>query len=202
MVKTKESLFQRIEKMHPYQTLMYLGMLGSGLIFLFMTAGFLASNTDLLQQNGYKIPRSFIIGTFVLLISGFTVSKLIVYFRDENIEKLRNYMAWTFVLGLVFTVFQFLGWKELKDMGVDFSGFPSGSFLYVLSGIHIFHLLGAMVFSLIMLFQYRQKSADEVQQLILLTNPYERMRIKLFMDYWHFMDLIWLVLFLIFVLTF
>lgn len=202
MAKRKESLFQRIENMHPYQTLMYLGMLGSGLIFLFMTVAFLASNTDLLQQNGFKIPRSFIIGTFILLISGYTVSKLVLHFREENIEKLRNYLAWTFVLGLSFTAFQFLGWRELKNMGVNFSGFPSGSFLYVLSGIHIFHLVGAMVFSLIMLFQFRQKSADEVQQLLLLTNPYEKMRLKLFTNYWHFMDLIWLVLFLIFVLTF
>lgn len=202
MAKRKESLFQRIENMHPYQTLMYLGMLGSGLIFLFMTVAFLASNTDLLQQNGFKIPRSFIIGTFILLISGYTVSKLVLHFREENIEKLRNYLAWTFVLGLSFTAFQFLGWRELKNMGVNFSGFPSGSFLYILSGIHIFHLAGAMVFSLIMLFQFRQKSTDELQRLLLLTNPYEKMRLKLFTNYWHFMDLIWLVLFLIFVLTF
>ncbi|MDX5478317.1 MAG: cytochrome C oxidase subunit III, partial [Cyclobacteriaceae bacterium] len=37
MEKTKVTLLQRIENLHPYQTLMYLGMLGSGLIFLFMT---------------------------------------------------------------------------------------------------------------------------------------------------------------------
>jgi cytochrome c oxidase subunit 3 len=36
----------------------------------------------------------------------------------------------------------------------------------------------------------------------MLTNPFEKMRIRLFTTYWHFMDLIWLVLFLVFVLTF
>jgi cytochrome c oxidase subunit III len=87
-------------------------------------------------------------------------------------------------------------------MGVDFKGLPSGSFLYVLSGIHIFHLVGVMIFSVIMLVQYNKKGKSEIEQILMLTNPFERMRIRLFTTYWHFMDLIWLVLFLVFVLTF
>lgn len=202
MTKSKETLLTRIERMHPYQTLVYLGMVGSGLVFLFLTAAFLVSNTDIFEQLGHRIPRLFILSTFILLISAFTVSKLMVHYMDENLEKLRNYLAWTFVLGLVFATMQFLGWREMHRMGLDFRGFPSGSYLYVLSGIHIFHLLGAMGFSLIMLIQFRQKSHNEIQQLILLTNPFEKMRIRLFTEYWHFMDLVWLVLFLVFVFAF
>jgi cytochrome c oxidase subunit III len=202
MEKTKETWFQKVEKMHPYQTLMYLGMFGSGLIFLFMTVAFLSSGTGFFEQYGHKIPKAFIVSTLVILFSGFTVSKLMDHFNEENLEKLKSKLVLTAVLGLVFTILQFFGWRELTVMGVDFRGLPSGSFLYVLSGIHIFHLLGVMVFSLIMLVQYHQNGKSEIQQILMLTNPFERMRIRLFTTYWHFMDLIWLVLFLVFVLTF
>jgi cytochrome c oxidase subunit 3 len=202
MEKTKESWIQRVEKMHPYQTLMYLGMFGSGLIFLFMTVAFLASGTGYFEQYGHKIPKAFILSTFVILYSGYTVSKLLIYFNEENLEKLKSSLLLTTILGLVFTILQFFGWRELTLMGVDFRGLPSGSFLYVLSGIHIFHLLGVMIFSVIMLVQYNQKSKSEIHLILMLTNPFEKMRIKLFTIYWHFMDLIWMILFLVFVLTF
>jgi cytochrome c oxidase subunit 3 len=202
MEKTKESWLQRVEKMHPYQTMMFLGMFGSGLIFLFLTVAFLASGTGYFEQYGHKIPKAFILSTFVILFSGYTVSKLLIYFNEENLEKLKSNLVLTAILGVIFTVLQFFGWRELTMMGVDFKGLPSGSFLYILSGIHIFHLLGVMIFSIIMLVQYNQNGKSEIQQILMLTNPFEKMRIRLFTTYWHFMDLIWLVLFLVFVLTF
>ena len=87
-------------------------------------------------------------------------------------------------------------------MGINFTGLPSGSFLYLLSGIHIVHLLGAMVFALILLLKLRNTQSDGIQKLLLITNPYEKMRIRLFTVYWHFMDAVWLILFLLFVLSF
>ncbi len=202
MPKTKRTWFQKIEDMHPYQTMMFLGMFGSGLIFLFMTIAFLASGTAGTEGVGFRMPKSFILSTFVLLVSGYTVSRLIIHYKDEQIEKLKNSLLLTFFLGLIFTVLQFMGWKELSGMGVEFQGFPSGSFLYVLSGIHIFHLIGAMVFAVIMLVQISKVEKDEIQHLLMLTNPFEKMRLTLFTTYWHFMDVIWMILFLIFIVTF
>jgi cytochrome c oxidase subunit 3 len=202
MENPKETWFQKIEKMHPYQTLMYLGMFGSGLIFLFMTVAFLASATGNTEGMGFKMPKSFIISTLVIIISGYTVSKMLLHYKEESLFKLKNSLLSTFLLGIVFTVLQFLGWKELTLIGIDFRGLPSGSFLYVLSGIHIFHLLGAMVFALIMVAKYNKTQKDEIKHLLLLTNPYEKMKIQLFTTYWHFMDVIWLLLFMTFVLTF
>jgi len=202
MEKPKETWFQKIENMHPYQTLMYLGMFGSGLIFLFMTVAFLASATGNTEGLGFKMPKSFILSTFVIIFSGYTVSKMLLHFKEESLLKLKNSLLLTFMLGLAFTILQFVGWKELALLGIDFAGIPSGSFLYVLSGIHVFHLLGAMVFAIIMLVKYNRTEKDEIKHLVLLTNPYEKMQIQLFTTYWHFMDVVWLLLFMIFVLTF
>jgi cytochrome c oxidase subunit 3 len=193
--------FQRIEDMHPYETLLYLGMFGSGLIFLFLTVAFLFSGLDQLGGMNKKIPVSFLISTFLLVSSGYTATRIRIYFQEENAEKVIRALGITLLLGLLFTALQITGWKELQTMGIDFQGIPSGSFLYVLSGIHVFHLLGAMIFAVILWAQLRNRKNDEVKRLILFTNPFEKMRLRLFTVYWQFMDGIWLILFLLFAVS-
>ncbi|WP_194775456.1 cytochrome c oxidase subunit 3 [Pararhodonellum marinum] len=199
--QTKLTWFQKIENMHPYQTLVYLGMFGSGLIFLFMMLAFFVSRPDAGILNHYSIPDAFIASTFTIILSGFYVSRLIPHYQGDNTEGLKNALWTTFLLGIVFTALQFLGWKELQEMGVDFKGYPAGSFIYVLSGIHIFHLLGAMIFALFLLTDLKKTEGDEIKHLYLLVNPYEKMRLKLFATYWYYMDAIWGILFLIFLLA-
>lgn len=199
--KEHQSWLQRLESLHPYETLLYLGMLGSGLIFLFLVIAFLFSGTNQLSGPDRRMPVAFLISTFMLILSGYTAAKMRLHYEEENISALESSLRNTFMLGVVFTILQFAGWKELTAMGINFTGLPSGSFLYVLSGIHIFHLLGAMVFAVILLLQLRKTQEDGIRKLILVTNPFEKMRIRLFTVYWHFMDVIWLVLFLLFVLS-
>ena len=121
-----------------------------------------------------KIPVSFLISTFLLVSSGYTATRIRIYFQEENAEKVIRALGVTLLLGLLFTSLQITGWKELQSMGIDFQGIPSGSFLYVLSGIHVFHLLGAMIFAVILWAQLRNRKNDEVKRLILFTNPFEK----------------------------
>jgi cytochrome c oxidase subunit 3 len=176
-------------------------MFGSGLIFLFLTVAFLFSGLDQLGGMNKKIPVSFLISTFLLVSSGYTATRIRIYFQEENAEKVIQALGITLLLGLLFTALQITGWKELQTMGIDFQGIPSGSFLYVLSGIHVFHLLGAMIFAVILWAQLRNRKNDEVKRLILFTNPFEKMRLRLFTVYWQFMDGIWLILFLLFAVS-
>jgi cytochrome c oxidase subunit III len=204
MNRTKEpqTWLQRLESLHPYETLLYLGMIGSGLIFLFLVVAFLYSGINQLAGFNHRIPVAFLISTFLLILSGYTASQMRLNYQEENIPKLEKSLRNTFMLGVIFTILQFAGWKELDDMGINFTGIPSGSFLYLLSGIHVFHLLGAMVFAIILLLQLRKTQEDGIRKLILITNPFEKMRIRLFTVYWHFMDAIWLILFFLFILSF
>jgi cytochrome c oxidase subunit 3 len=194
--------FQRLEKQHPYETLLYLAMLGSGIIFLFLALAFLFSGRQSLQGLNEQVPFAFLVSTFLLVLSGYTAVKMRLYYQEENIVKLNRALQATFSLGLLFMVFQVLGWKELTDKGINFTGIPSGSFLYVLSGIHVLHLLGAMIFAAILLVELRKTQQDVVRRLVWSTNPYEKLRIRLFTVYWQFMDAVWLILFLLFVISF
>lgn len=196
------SWLQRLERRHPYETLLYLGMLGSGLIFLFLTVAFLFSGIENLEGLNRKVPVSFLISTLLLIISGHTATQMRLHYQEERTDLLLKSLRNTILLGLGFSILQISGWFELDRMGISFSGLPSGSFLYVLTGIHVFHLAGAMIFAVLLWVEMRKKEADEIHKLILVTNPYEKMRIQLFTVYWHFMDVIWLILFVLFVLSF
>jgi cytochrome c oxidase subunit III len=197
VMSKNQSWFKRLENLHPYQTMLYLGMFGSGLIFLFLTIAFIASGFYPVAKP-FKMPVSFVASTIIILISGFTVSKMLIAYQNENIKALKNHLTSTFILGLIFTGSQLFGWIELTRMGFDFKGLPQGSFLYILSGIHIIHLIGAMIFAMIMVVQYQKKEKDVIQQLVLYINPFEKMRIELFSAYWYFMDIVWLILFFLF----
>lgn len=200
--KETKTWLQRLESLHHYETLLFLGMLGSGLLFLFLTVAFLFSDRKYLEGLNQKVPVSFVVSTILIILSGYTATKMRYYYQEENTVKLQAALRNTLLLGLGFTLFQLVGWLELTNMGVNFTGIPSGSFLYVLSGIHVFHLLGAMIFAIILWRQIRKHQEDQIKNLVLLTNPYEKMRIRLFTVYWHFMDAIWLILFFLFVLSF
>ncbi|MDF2156564.1 cytochrome c oxidase subunit 3 [Algoriphagus sp. CAU 1675] len=200
--KESKTWLNKLESLHPYETMLYLGMLGSGLIFLFLTVAFLFSILNQLEGLGGRIPISFLISTFLLMVSGYSATKMRLYYNEEKTQKIIQSLRNTLILGTLFTLLQFLGWVELQSMNIDFRGIPSGSFLYLLSGIHIFHLLGAMIFAFILWIQLRKTKKDGIQRLIVFTNPFEKMRIRLFTIYWQFMDGIWLILFLLFVLSF
>lgn len=193
---------QRLENLHPYEMLLYLAMVGSGLIFLFLALAFLFSGRQYLQGLNEQMPFAFTVSTFLLVLSGYTAVKMRLHYQEENSAKLYRSLQMTFGLGILFIGFQVLGWLELTDKGINFTGLPSGSFLYVLSGIHVAHLFGAMVFAVILLRELRKIEQDAIRKLVWTKNPYEKLRIRLFTVYWQFMDAIWLVLFLLFVLSF
>ena len=193
---------QRLENLHPYEMLLYLAMVGSGLIFLFLALAFLFSGRQYLQGLNEQMPFAFSVSTFLLVLSGYTAVKMRLHYQEENSAKLYRSLQMTFGLGILFMAFQVLGWIELTDKGINFTGLPSGSFLYVLSGIHVIHLFGAMVFAVILLRELRKIEQDAIRKLVWTKNPFEKLRIRLFTVYWQFMDAIWLVLFLLFVLSF
>ena len=99
---------------------------------------------------------------------------------------LRLSISITFVLGIVFLVMQVIGWGELTRNNVYFVGNPSGSFFYVLSGLHGLHIVSALIvliFALVSAFKLKIH-AKKLSQ------------IEMYVTYWHFLDILWLYLFI------
>lgn len=183
--------------------IMYLGMFGSGLIFLFLTLAFiLIQNPTLSDVRNLNMPYAFLGSSMVMVASGYYVGRIVPSFERESLPEIRKTLGITLALGIVFIVLQVIGWTELENMGLHFTGMPFSSFLYVLTGIHIFHLLGALIYGLVLTFYYKKLQSDTIKAFLVMINPFEKMKLQLFTHYWYFMDGVWLVLFVLFFISF
>jgi cytochrome c oxidase subunit 3 len=199
------STLDKIEKLHPHKMLLYLIILGSSVIFFFMLIAFTATYTRWQAEVGlseFFLPKAFILSTLILGFSSFIASHFLRAYRQEKLRKLRNLLGITLGLGLVFTLCQYWGWHELEQSGLSLSGISSGAYLYIISGLHILHLVGGMFFLSYEFIKISAAANDAVRSLILTTNPYEKTRLELLTAYWHYMDLLWLALFLYFLVLY
>jgi len=198
----RKEAFKRMEEMHPHQILLYVSMIGSGVIFLFMIVAFTVSRPEQLDFFKIEFPKSFIISTLIILSSSFTVAKVYPAYLADDLEEVKKWLGITFLLGLLFAVLQFTGWQELQAKNILFNGERSGAYLYVVSGMHVLHMVGVIAFALYLLLEAHKVSKDAVQHLIYATNPYQKIKFKMLNDFWHFVDVLWIVLFIYFLFSF
>ena len=186
--------------MHPHKMLLLLGILGSSLIFLFLLIGYVVNKSD--WDILFRLPRAFTISTLILLISSFVMARVLPLYNQERINPLLRSLGITLILGGVFLISQFIGWRELFQSGFEFSGEVSVSYIYILSGIHLFHLIGCLAFLCYQFVQIWKVYRNPVGVLIMVTNPYGKIKMEMLTIYWHFLDISWIVIFLFFLFTF
>jgi len=130
--------------------------------------------------------------TIALLISSITLETAYRSFIKGEEPKYKWLLIASFLLGITFVVLQYIGWTELFSIGVDLKGNPSGSFLYLITGVHAAHIIGgiaAISVACIHAFTLKFKVTEQ-----------RKHRFSLVVQYWHFVDLLWvyLLIFLIF----
>lgn len=191
-----------MEQMHPHEVLVYVSMIGSTVIFFFTILAFTVSRPLEASFFKFEFPKSFIVSTVVLLISNYSVTKVLPSYLNDNLEDLKKWLGVTFLLGLIFACFQITGWKELQANNILFTGERSGAYLYVISGLHVIHMIGLMGFLLYLLLESHRVSKDVVKHLMYSTNPYQKVKFKLLSNCWHFVDAVWLIIFFYFLFSF
>jgi len=199
--KKRETAIGRLEKIHPHKMLLYLSIFGSSLIFLFMITAYTFSRPEEDFAN-FIMPKSFIISLVLLLFSSFFISKVLPAFKKDDMQAVRRSLEITLLLGLAFTISQYVGWYEMNRSGIHLSGKDSGAYLYVVSGLHVLHLAAGLVFLTMTYTKVSTISRDPVKSLIMVTNPYQRIRLEMLTTYWHFIDILWVGLFFYFLFSF
>jgi cytochrome c oxidase subunit III len=112
-------------------------------------------------------------------------------FRERNMMSYRRLITVTAILGAAFIVMQLIGFSQLWNQGVDFKGSGAGQFLYIIFGLHGLHVLGGVVALLVM---FIKAFSSRIRN-------YNPVTIELASTYWHFVDLLWIYLFVFFVWT-
>ncbi len=198
----KKEAFRKIEGMHRHKVLLYVSMMGSALIFFFMTIAFTVSVPESSRGGAFEFPKAFVLSTILLLLSSFGVSKVLPAFEEGNVETVKKWLGATLFLGLVFAASQILGWQALKNEELLLSGQDSVAYLYVISGLHVAHMTGLLGFLLWLLMKCHKATKDPVNRLVYETNSYQKVRFEMLTDAWHFIDVLWLLLFCYFFFIF
>ncbi|MEP7171220.1 MAG: cytochrome c oxidase subunit 3, partial [Bacteroidota bacterium] len=123
-------------------------------------------------------------------------------FKEDSFNKLLLSLSTTLLLGLAVAVSQVYGWKKLFDSGFVLQTHARVSYLYLISGIHFLHIFIGLIFLLTLTIPAYFKSKDAVKSLLYFSNEYQLTKIELAVIFWHFVDFLWLGLFLIFLFTF
>lgn len=170
--------------MNPKKFLLWLGIVSIIMMFAAFTSAYLVRRAEG-NWLEFTIPNIFTYSTVVLILSSISMHLSYWAAKKDRFLLLRSSISITFVLGIIFLVMQVLGWGELVKNNVHFVGNPSGSFFYVLSGVHGAHIISALIvliFALVAAFNMKIH-AKQLNQM------------EMCVTYWHFLDLLWLYLF-------
>jgi cytochrome c oxidase subunit 3 len=185
---------QFTKRREPFAFMLYLAIIGSGLLFLFLIIVFLTKEVRN-QDIPVEIPGLFWVSTLVILLSSFTLQGAGRAFKEERFRSYRLNISLTLFAGILFIILQSLGWRKMLLSGITMSNNTGGMFIYILSGLHILHIFGGLI-ALISANRDAFKRMAYVDAYVYSVNPPNQLKIKLISIYWHFVDILWIILFL------
>lgn len=173
-----------------YKILLWLAMVSMVMIFAGLTSGYIVREAES-NWNVFELPNIFYLSTVFIILSSVSMQWAFMAIKKNNTAQLTIGLIVTLGLGLAFTFSQFAAWSSLVAQGVYYTGNPSGSFLYVLTALHLLHLAGGMIFLVVVAARSIQKRYNSSNSL----------PIELCTIYWHFLDGLWIYLFLFLLLV-
>lgn len=176
-------------KIHPHLLALWVGIMSIVMIFGSMTSAYIVRRAagNWLE---FEMPSAFTTSLIVILLSSITLHGSFLSFKNGKAKLYRILLLCTTLLGLAFVVLQYQGWLQMNEIGATFTANPSSSFIYVISGLHAAHVLGGIAALIVaMIFAYVLPYKKTLRRLN---------RFKLVVSYWHFVDILWIYLYLFF----
>lgn len=176
--------------MHPKKFALWLFMVTVVMVFAGLTSAYIVR-----QSEGnwleYELPNIFWATTGMVVLSSIALHWAYYSAKKDNLVNLKIGMILTVLLGIGFLVGQWYSWVALVDEQVFFVGNPSGSFLYVFTGLHGAHLISGVIFLIIVLIStFRLKVHSRAMDTMEMATTY-----------WHFLGGLWIYLFMFLLLN-
>jgi cytochrome c oxidase subunit III len=172
--------------MNPKKFMLWLAIVSILMMFAGWTSGYLVRKAEG-RWHEFELPQIFWYSTGILLVSSISMFLAVQYAKKDNFNALKIAISITFVFGLAFLTTQILGFSDLIKNKLFFAGSDvASSWLYALVGLHAAHVISGLVVLLISL----------VSSFKFTANSKNLLRIQLCATYWHFLDILWLYLFL------
>lgn len=178
---------------HPQRFALWIGMASLTMLFAALTSAYIV-RYEAGNWTEFQIPRAFFISAVLLLVSSGTIWWAVKSFKTGNLANYRLALSLTFTLSLAFCASQYIGWKALQNIGIYIEGNPSGSFLYVISFIHVAHVAVGMLLLSGTYIRSFTVFKNEKNWVLWHQDSNKNVRIELLATYWHFVDFLWLYL--------
>lgn len=174
-----------------YRIGMWVALAAILMMFTALTSAYIVRSASSDDWQPLKMPRILLLSTALIVISSGTLETARRKLKDEAASAHRRWLLLTVALGLGFLLSQLLAWQQLVRQGIYVSSNPHSSFFYLLTATHGVHLLGGLV-ALVYL-SLRTRLARE-SELAVVKRQGAADAVTL---YWHFMDVLWLYLFVL-----
>jgi len=179
---------------NPYITIVWLSILGSALLFLFLVfiLFFRAGSSD---WAPISLPVVFFYSSIVIGLSSCSLQLAKNSFNSEYYNNFFSWLVVTLVLAISFCLLQFSGWNTLVKAGINFQNI-GGAFIYIITGLHLLHLfIGLIGLGWLLIDSY--KNRRYVDGFIVSLNPSKIALLKMVTIFWHFLGALWLILFFV-----
>ena len=175
------------KKIHPHKFTLWVGIASILMMFAGLTSAYLVKREQPGWTN-FQVPLIFWYSTATILVSSLTMYIALKSFRERSMIKYKRLVAVTALLGILFMVLQFFGFRQLWLSGMVLRGSGAAQFLYIIAGLHALHVLGGVI-AVLTLF-VRSGNAR--------IRSYNSVPVEVVSTYWHFVDLLWIYLFIFF----
>jgi cytochrome c oxidase subunit III len=177
-------------KIHPHKFTLWVAIGSILMMFAGMTSAYIVKRS---QSNWalVEIPFIFWVSTIVIVVSSGSIYLALRAFRERDMLRYRSMLGITAILGVAFLILQIIGFASYGQQEIRLVGAGSNasySFLLAITALHGLHVLGGVVTLIIIYIRSRSSKRRN----------YSAIPIEVASTYWHFVDLLWLYLFVFF----
>ncbi len=169
--------------------MLWFGIISMVMTFAGLTSAYVVSSKRPDWVSDFELPETFGISTIIIVLSSMTLLAAKRFLKQDNRKMTSLFLFFTFLLGSTFVGLQFRGFETLVNEGYYFTGPTStinSSYIYVLVMAHLVHLAaGIIVLTVIIFNHFRNRYSSE-----------KMLGFSIGSSFWHFVDILWLFLFL------
>jgi len=174
-----------------YRIRVWMGIGSILMLFVALTSAYIVRSASSDDWRRIAMPRVLWLSTALLIISSVTIELSRRSLKSKNESGYSLWLINTVVLGVAFVVSQVFAWRQLVRQGVYLASNPYNSFFYLFTGAHGVHVLGglcALGYLVIRTRGVRKSVEGELRRV----GAADAVAI-----YWHFMDVLWIGLFML-----
>lgn len=180
----------RIAKRKSVKPMLLVAIISMVMFFAGLTSAYIISQKRE-DWVSFDLPSAFLISTVLIILSSLALILSHKMLKNDKIKQSFILLILTLLLGLGFVWYQYVGFNELRSAGLYFTGpesTVSTSFIIGITFMHVLHLLAGVVVLLVVIYNHYKKKYSSSDML----------GFELGAIFWHFVDILWILLFLFF----